>query len=146
MTKPHLNARTKDDHGRKLMYWCLFDPCSDTYQMPQEWDVLGGKKGNTDHIYMCRNGFRDAKNETKNRVPPDLFSQRHYGTHFGKWHDIMDPDGPLTFTFMVCYRGWSTRWPMTDAAIDMMRLDFRDENMFEKMKGRVTDGEINFDD
>ena len=36
--------------------------------------------------------------------------------------------------------------PMTDAAIDMMRPDFKDRNIFEKMKGRITDGEIKFDD
>ena len=41
LAKTHPNAQDKNAKGRKLMYWCLGDVCPDTYQMPQDWNVLG---------------------------------------------------------------------------------------------------------
>ena len=41
MAKHHPGAPSQDARRRKLWYCCPGAPCPSTYQMPQDWDVLG---------------------------------------------------------------------------------------------------------
>ena len=41
MARYHPGAPIEDNKGKKIWYYCPGEPCPESYQMPQDWDVLG---------------------------------------------------------------------------------------------------------